>query len=122
MSPPPRTPSFFEAISAIAKVVEDDPRVGAALSFLDTAAPKTARVVRELVQQAPAAAEGIAQAAAKQLIDEAQELDDSIARRISRAVDEALTNGGARAPKEKRLRSGTKSRAQVAARRARAKT
>lgn len=116
-----RRPSFFEALSAIANVLDDDPRVQAALSCLDQAAPKTARLLRELSKKSPELVEGLAVRAVAGIRSEAEDLDESLSRAVSRAVDEVLVAGRARAPKEKRLRAGSKSRAQVAARRGRAK-
>lgn len=122
MPSPPALPSFFAAVATIAQAVEDDPRVASALTFLEGAGMgRTARLVRELAKNAPKAAEGVADAALEGLRAEASELDDYLSRRLSRAVDEALVRGKARAPKTKRLPQGSQSRARQAARKGRAK-
>lgn len=120
MPSPPALPSFFQAVATIAKVVEDDPRVQSALSFLEGAGmARTARLVRELAQNAPQAAEGVADAALEGLRAEAADLDEYLSRKLSRAVDEALVRGKARTAPAKRLTAGGQSRARQAARRGR---
>lgn len=108
----PARPSFFAAIAAIAEVVESDPRVQSALTFLDRAGmTATANVVREVTKKLPELAEGVAAIAVDQVRAEASGLDDVISRKVSRAIDDALVKAGARTPKEKRLRAGSRSRA-----------
>lgn len=105
-------PSFFAAVATIAQAVEDDPRVASALTFLEGAGMgRTARLVRELAQNAPKAAEGVADAALEGLRAEASELDDYLSRRLSRAVDEALVRGKARAQDEALASGESKPRA-----------
>lgn len=122
MPTPPARPTFFAAVSAIAQIVETDPRVQSTLEILDRAGlSATARVVREVMAKAPDLAEGAVSAAVAGLRAEAGVIDRTLARSISGAVDLALVRRGARAPKTKRLSQGGKSRARQAARQGKSK-